>query len=82
MIVDTSAVLAIMFAESDAQSYEKAIVESPRCRMAVASFLEAAILVESRGGLEAGHDLDAFVEKAEIELIPVTFDDIQGARLA
>ena len=41
MIVDTSAALAILFDEPDAESYERAIAEVSVCRMSAASFLEA-----------------------------------------
>ena len=62
MIVDTSAVLAILFGESDAQRCDEAIAEAARCRMSAVSFLEAAIVLESRSGAAAGHELDAFLE--------------------
>ena len=32
MIVDTSAVLAVLFLEPDAERYERAIVDAARCR--------------------------------------------------
>ena len=35
MIVDTSAVLAVLFAERGAERYDEAIAEAPRCRMSV-----------------------------------------------
>ena len=82
MIIDTSAVLAIMFGESDAQCFEKAIVESSRSQMSVVSFLEAAIVLESRGGPNAGHELDNFLEEAGIELVPVTYAHAVRARQA
>ena len=82
MIVDTSAVIAILFGESEAERYQEAIAEAPRCRISVVSFLEAAIVLESRGGSAAGHELDAFLEEASIELAPVTLDQAQAARLA
>ena len=50
VIVDTSAVLAILFDEPDADRYARAIAEAPRCRMSVAGYLEAAIVLESRAG--------------------------------
>ena len=80
MIVDTSAILAVIFREPDAERYMRAIAESPRCRMSVAGFLETAIVLESRGGGEAGHELDIFLEEAAIELVPVTLDQAQAAR--
>ena len=82
MIVDTSAVMTILFGESEAERYDKAIAEAPRCRMSVVSFLEAAIVLESRSGAAAGHELDAFLEEVEIELAPVTPDHAQAARRA
>ncbi len=82
MIVDTSAVLAILFGESEAQHCDKAIAEAPRCRMSAVSFLEAAIVLESRSGAAAGHELDAFLEAAAIDLAPVTLDQAAAARRA
>ena len=51
-------------------------------RMSVAALLEAAIVVESRGGTAAGHELDLFLETASIELIPVTTEQADAARRA
>ena len=82
MIVDTSALLAVLFGEPDAEHYEQAIAEASRCRMSVASFLEAAIVLESRAGAAAGHELDLFLERAPIELVPITSDHAQAARRA
>ena len=82
MIVDTSAIMAILFGESGAERYDEVIAQAPRCRMSVANFLEAAIVLESRSGDAAGHELDAFLEEAEIELEPVTPEQAQAARLA
>ena len=82
MIVDTSAVLAVLFAEPDAGRYERAIAGASRCRMSVAGFLEAAIVLESRTGAAGGHELDLFLERAPIELAPVTPENAQAARRA
>ena len=82
MIVDTSAVLTVLLEESGAERYGQAIAEAPRCRMSVVNFLEAAIVLESRSGAAAGHELDAFLEEAAIELAPVTPGQAQAARRA
>ncbi len=82
MIIDTSAVLAVLFGEPDAERYERAIAEAPHCRMSVASFLETSIVLESRSASAAGHELDLFVERAPIELVPVTASHAQAARRA
>lgn len=82
MILDTSALLAVLLGEPDANRFEKAIATSAPCRMSVASVLEAAIVVESRGGIAAGHELDAFLENADIELVSVTPGHLEAARQA
>ena len=80
MIVDTSAVLAILFHESDAERYARAITKASRCRMSVATLVETTIVLESRSGAAAGYELDAFLEDAAIELEPVTLAQAQAAR--
>ena len=82
MIVDSSAVLAVLFGEPDAERYERAIAEASHRRMSVANLLEAAIVVESRSGAEAGNELDFVLERASIELVPVTLEHVQAARRA
>ncbi|MDE2666018.1 MAG: type II toxin-antitoxin system VapC family toxin [Acidobacteriota bacterium] len=82
MIVDTSAVLAVLFAEADAEYYARSIIETSPCRISAANLLEAAIVVESRSGLAAGHELDVFLERAGIELVPVTPQQVEAARRA
>ena len=82
MIVDTSAVLAILFHESDAERYARAITSASPRRMSVVTLLEATIVLESRSGAAAGHELDAFLEEAAVQLEPVTTDHAQAARRA
>ena len=82
MIVDSSAVLAVLYREPDAERYETAIAAAPHCRMSVANVLEVSIVAEARGGSAAGHEIDAFLESAETELVPVTGEHLESARHA
>lgn len=82
MIVDSSAVLAILFGEPDARRHAAAIMAAYPCRISVANVLEAAIGVKRRGGDMAAHDLDMLLERAEIELVPVTVEHLKAARRA
>ncbi len=82
MIVDSSALLAILYREPDASRFERAVANNPECRMSVANALEASIVVEGRGGVAAGDQLDAFLETASIELMPVTEEHLVVARRA
>ena len=54
MIVDSSAVLAVLFAEADAEDYARSIIGASPCRMSAANLLETAIVVESWGGYGSG----------------------------
>ena len=81
MIVDTSAVLAVLFGEPDAERYARAILTASPCRMSVASLLEASIVIGGRGQA-TDVELDSFVEEAEIELSPVTGEQVEAARHA
>ena len=82
MIVDTSAVLAILFHEPDAERFASAIATASSRRMSAATLLETTIVLESRSGAAAGYELDSFLQEAEIELEPVTPDQAQAARRA
>ena len=82
MIVDSSAVVAILLREPDARRYARAIQTTSPCRISVANVLEAFIVVESRGGVEAGYALDSLLEQGNIELVPVTAEQLAAARRA
>jgi len=82
VIIDTSAVLAILFEEPDAEHYRKAIAGTERCLMSAASFLETAIVLEGRTGIAGGLELDLLVERAPIQLVTITSDHAQAARRA
>jgi ribonuclease VapC len=79
MIVDTSAVLAILFAEPEAQRIADAIERSPFCRFPASCFLEATITLLGRNGEEGLRDLDAFMLQSRMEIS--SFPESQ-ARLA
>ena len=73
---------AALFDELDAERFLRAIAEAPNCRMSTANFLEATFLIETRTGMEGGHELDLFIERAAIELVPVSVEQTQAARYA
>ena len=82
MIIDTSALLAILYLEDDAEYYAEAIVSATVCRMSAANFLEAAINIDARGDAEASRQLDTFIRQANIEIAPITLEQAQIARQA
>lgn len=79
MIIDTSALLAASLGEPDAGRFEKSIARAWPRRMSTVELLEAAMAVESRGWNAAGQALDELLEKAEIQLVPVTSEHASAA---
>ena len=79
MVVDTSALLAVILKESSRQSILNRLESSAPKFLSAVSFLEAGIVVRSRLGTSAMALLDELVEDLGCEVIP--FDEVQ-ARLA
>jgi ribonuclease VapC len=82
VIVDTSAILAILFAEPDAAVYAAAIAEAPACRISAANYVEAAIVVESQTVKTGSRQFDAFFRESGILIEPVDEAQAQAARQA
>jgi ribonuclease VapC len=82
MIVDTSAVLAVLFAEDDAAAYSRAISEAELRRMSAANFVEAAIVVEAQTRSGGSRQFDAFIRRAGVVIEPVTEEQAHVARQA
>jgi ribonuclease VapC len=82
MVIDTSALVAILFDEPDAERFEIAIESDPRRLMSAASVLEAAMVVETRLGEAGGRELDLLLYKAQIDIVAVTVEQVEVARYA
>jgi ribonuclease VapC len=81
MILDTSAIVAVLFGERDASTYARAIAEAETCRMSAASFVEVAIVVDAQTR-NGGRQFDAFMRRAAIAIEPVTEEQAHLARQA
>ena len=82
MIIDSSAICAIMFREPEARRFAEAIEDADVCRMSAGSLLETSMVVEGRVGSPGGDELDAFIERHTIEIVPVTPEHVAVARRA
>ena len=72
MILDTSALLAVLLREPDAQRFAAAMESANVVRLSVASYVEAAIYVERNGDEVRRAMLDTFLSQFGIEIEPVT----------
>lgn len=82
MILDTSALLAVLLDESDADHFERTIGVAEVCRMSVANYLEAIMVIEGRLGDAGGREIDNYLGEAGVELVSVTLAQAQAARMA
>lgn len=79
MIVDTSAVIAILFDEPRAERLGRALLAADRPRMSAASFVELSAVVASRALPQQRRRLDALLDRLGIEVVALT---PEHARLA
>lgn len=80
MVLDTSAVLAILFDEPDRRTFTEAIESAGRRMISAATLLESALVVEARRGEAAGRELDLLIHRAEIAVVPVDGEQVELAR--
>jgi ribonuclease VapC len=72
MIVDSSALVAILLKEHDALQLTIALAESPVCRLPASCLLEASMLILARRGEDGLRDLDLYVARSKMEIAPFT----------
>jgi ribonuclease VapC len=82
MVVDTSALLAILTNEPDAAVYRSAIEADDVRLVSAGTFLEAGVVVEARYGEAGGRELDLLLHKAEFEVVAVDAEQAELGRAA
>jgi ribonuclease VapC len=79
MVIDTSALVAILADEPERAAFNRKIAEAPVRIAPTGSYLESAIVIDARYGEEGLRDLQLLLSTAAIELIPF---DAEQALLA
>lgn len=82
MIVDASALIAILRNEKDALTYAQAIEATSRRRMSAINFVEAAVIIDAQKDPIASRCFDDFCRESELVIEPVTEKQAQIAREA
>jgi ribonuclease VapC len=80
VIVDTSALIAILRDEPEALACAKAIEASSRRRISAANFVEAAIVIDASRDPVASRRLEVLVREAQLVVEPVTEAQARIAR--
>lgn len=80
IVVDTSALVAVVLGEDDADRYAQVIrTSTQRLAISAATLVEAVIVVEARQGLPAVQDLYELLEAGGITVEPLTQSQAEGA---
>ncbi len=82
MILDASALLALLLDEPEAEEFRAAVEEDPTRLVSADNLLEAALVIEARKGEPGGRELDALIQKAEVVVVPVDAEQVFEARKA
>ena len=80
MIIDTSALIAILRAEDDARDMALAIERAQVRRISAANYLEAAVVIDASRDPVASRRFDELVDTADLQVEPVTHDQARIAR--
>lgn len=82
MVIDTSALTAILLDEPERDAYVRLIAEAPRRLISSGTLVEAGLVMEARRGERAGREPDLFLRRAGIEVVPVDETQATLARAA
>lgn len=82
MIIDTSAVVALLLDEPEAPRMARLMAAAPDRRLSAASYVELAVVVDGRRDPTLSGALDAILRAYRIEIMPLTPEQARLAREA
>lgn len=82
MVIDTSALIAILAQEDDAARFAEAIQQDEVRLISAATLTETGIVATVLFGKEGGADLDDLMEAMQVEIVPLTEEHSRLAREA
>lgn len=80
MVLDTSAILAVLFGEAEADAFMRHLRHARRPILSAANWLELAIVIDGRKGSQWLPALDAFLEGLDVVTVPVSLSQARIAR--
>jgi ribonuclease VapC len=82
LIVDTSALVAIILGEQDAVALEAALAAAPACRISAGTYIELSIVIDRAQNALVSRRLDQILDEARFVIEPVTASQARIAREA
>ena len=80
MVIDTSALIAILLGEPQTEALARAIAGDPRRLLSTFSALEAYIVVVAKKGEAGGRELDLMLHRAQIQTVALNEAQLELAR--
>jgi ribonuclease VapC len=72
MVIDSSALIAILLDEPEANAFLRAIHTSPRCRISAATFLETGMILRRDATGQRQQRFERLISSLRISIVPVT----------
>lgn len=82
MILDASAIIAILQNEPETVAMGKALLQAPTCRISPVNYVEAAVIADSNSNPALRRKLDDLLRDASISIETVTLKQAEVAREA
>ena len=82
VVLDTSAVMALLQGEKEADRILAALADAEVRRVSAATVVEAGLVLQARYGDHGERELDLFLQRAEVEVIPFSEEHATAARQA
>jgi ribonuclease VapC len=82
MIIDTSALVAVLDQEMEAERIVRTLVSAPERVLSAANLVEVGIVMQARRGDDGARDLDLLLAKLRVDIAEVTASQADIARKA
>lgn len=82
MVLDTSSIFAILCDEPEAELFIDLIAQDSKRLISAGTVLELMIVIEARKGEVGGRELDLFLHRAKIDIVPFDSEQAELARVA
>ena len=82
MVIDTSALMAILLGEAEAERFAQSIAADPRRLVSTFTALEAGVVVLARKGAQGVQELDLLLESTAVSLVDLNARQMEIARSA
>ena len=82
MVVDSSAIIAILQHEPGADDLTEKLIASPARRISAANLLESSMVMQARYGDAGEREVDTLLQRLRVEVVPVTAQHAEIGRYA